>query len=299
MRLNTNPDAGEAPEGLLPLLSRVADACLAAEGLSGKYQAGLTLTDEAGITGINSAQRGIDRPTDVLSFPNVRYPAGRTARACPERLRRERDPETGCMDLGDIVLCVPRAREQAAEFGHSFAREAGFLLAHGMLHLMGYDHDTDARRDAMRAMEEAIMEKAGLPRELLDEDLPLIEGAREAMRMAYTPYSKYNVGACVRAADGRVFKGCNVENASYGMTICAERNAITTAVTEGATAFTAIAIAAEGALPSPCGACRQVLREFAKDMRVLLVNREGVRVTSLSALLPESFGPESLGGVTL
>ncbi len=297
MRLNTTAEPLEEQNVLLTLLASVGDACVREEGLDGKFQVTLVLTDNEGIRSINLREREIDAPTDVLSFPSVQYPADRTARSCAKRLRREIDIETGCMNFGDIVLSLPKAREQAAAYGHSFFREAGYLFAHGMLHLMGYDHDVASRQMKMRKMEESVMEKSGLPRELLDDDMPLVEGARQAMETAYAPYSKYKVGACLRASDGRLFRGCNVENASLGMTICAERNAITTAITEGAREFAAIAIAVDGNLPSPCGACRQTMREFAKDMRVLLVNREEIKITSLSALLPNSFGPEFLNEV--
>jgi len=128
-------------------------------------------------------------------------------------------------------------------------------------------------------------------------DKKLLDLAREAMHGAYVPYSNYPVGACLLAEDGRVFTGCNVENASYGATICAERTAAVKAVSEGARRFTAIAIAARGSAPYPCGVCRQVLNEFAvPEMRVLVTwDDQHVEKTTLGALLPNSFGPESLG----
>lgn len=293
MRLDAQIEAEGVPSGLLALFSLAGDAALREEGLVGKYQVGLILTDNAAIAEINREQRGIDRPTDVLSFPSTGFPGG-TARDNPGRLRRELDAQTRCMHLGDIIISLPRAQEQAVEYGHSLVREMVFLFVHGTLHLMGYDHETDTDRAHMRAMEETIMEKTGISRELTDADFELIEGAREAMRKAYAPYSKYKVGACLRAADGRMFKGCNVENASFGLSLCAERNAMTTGVTEGMEGVEAIAIAAEGSMPYPCGACRQFLREFAKDARVLMVSGDRIEVSSLQALLPDSFGPESI-----
>ena len=123
----------------------------------------------------------------------------------------------------------------------------------------------------------------------------LVRLAIEAMKNAYAPYSRYRVGACILAADGRMFCGCNVENASYGLTICAERGAVMAAVASGAREFTRIAIVSEGSLPWPCGACRQVLREFAPDIEVLVQDSEGnTHRATLSELLPMSFGPESL-----
>ena len=128
-------------------------------------------------------------------------------------------------------------------------------------------------------------------------DDELVKRAREALTNAYSPYSKIRVGAAVLATDGRVFTGCNVENASYGMTWCAERTAIVKAVSEGAHAFTTIAIATSRPQPlMPCGACRQVLREFAPTLRVIVVGDGGQRhETTLSALLPDAFGPEDIG----
>lgn len=294
MQLEITAERSKAPMWLAPLLEAVGDVSLACEGVSGRICVGFTLTDDEGIWEVNRAQRGIDRPTDVLSFPTVSYARGATARNSEKRLRREYDADTGCIYLGDIILSLPRAMEQAQEYGHSLRREAGFLFAHGMLHLMGYDHMEDTERAAMREMEEKIMEKANLPRELTDADWELIDAAKEAWKNAYAPYSHYHVGACIRADDGRMFPGCNVENASFGLTICAERNAATTAAAAGVRRFETIAIYAEGTDTSPCGACRQFLREFAKDMKVILVNEKGVEVTTLQTLLPSSFGPENV-----
>ena len=126
------------------------------------------------------------------------------------------------------------------------------------------------------------------------QDERLLALAREAMRAAYAPYSRYAVGACLLAEDGRVFTGCNVESASFGATICAERTALVKAVSEGARRFTAIAVAANASAPYPCGICRQMLAEFSPDMRVLVTWEGGSDETTLRALLPHHFGPESL-----
>lgn len=125
-------------------------------------------------------------------------------------------------------------------------------------------------------------------------DGELIAMAREALKNAYVPYSHYGVGACLVSDDGRAFSGCNVENASYGLTICAERNALTTAITQGARRFERIAIVSSGSMPWPCGACRQVLNEFSPDMTVLVENGSGARDSAaLRDLLPHGFGLES------
>jgi cytidine deaminase len=129
-------------------------------------------------------------------------------------------------------------------------------------------------------------------------DRALCEAALAARAHAYAPYSRFAVGAALRTAEGRVFVGCNVENASYGLTICAERNALAAAVAAGARDFTCVAIATEVRQPaSPCGACRQVLAELAPALQVLLVNPAGRVVRHrLSSLLPERFEPSQLQG---
>ena len=126
-------------------------------------------------------------------------------------------------------------------------------------------------------------------------DRELLDMAIAAREFAYAPYSKYKVGAALEAEDGRVFTGCNIENAAYGNTICAERTALGKAVSEGALHFTRIAISSSGSTPYPCGACRQSLYEFAPDLRILMTWDGNVRESTLRALLPEGFGPASLG----
>lgn len=119
----------------------------------------------------------------------------------------------------------------------------------------------------------------------------LVQEALRGQEAAYAPYSKFKVGAALRTRGGRVFLGCNVENSSYGLSICAERVAMTKAVSEGETDFVAIAVVTSSSPPSPpCGACRQFLAEFARDLRVVLANTDGERrETTLAALLPHAF----------
>lgn len=128
-------------------------------------------------------------------------------------------------------------------------------------------------------------------------DTELMAKAKEAMARAYAPYSKFQVGAALLAKNGQVFLGCNVENASYGGTICAERTAVVKAISEGVREFEKIAIAASsGGYASPCGICRQVLFEFMPDGTVLLDSeKEGMKAFSVRELLPFGFGPEDLG----
>lgn len=132
--------------------------------------------------------------------------------------------------------------------------------------------------------------------ELGPGDEELVRVASLARQRAHAPYSKYKVGAAIRTKRNKVHSGANVENASYGLTICAERTAAFAAVNAGDTAFDTIAIVIDDErLPTPCGACRQVLAEFAPAMRVVLATTGDKRkVTTLRELLPDPFLPENL-----
>lgn len=129
----------------------------------------------------------------------------------------------------------------------------------------------------------------------VDDEDRLLELAWEASQRAYAPYSGFLVGAALATKEGKLYSGCNVENASYGLTICAERTALFKAVSEGEREFELLAICAPGGVP-PCGACRQVLHEFSPGMSVVMAD-EHKRVAArnqLSELLPVTFGPSSL-----
>lgn len=117
----------------------------------------------------------------------------------------------------------------------------------------------------------------------------LMDLAKEAMKNAYTPYSKFNVGAAVLTKSGKVYTGCNIEIASYGATNCAERTAIFKAVSEGETDFKAIAITGDSDPTYPCGICRQVIVEFGKDIDILIEVEGELKVFSVDDLLPHSF----------
>lgn len=126
---------------------------------------------------------------------------------------------------------------------------------------------------------------------------PLLEAARAAQARAYAPYSNYAVGAALECEDGTIVAGCNVENASYGLTNCAERVAIATAVSQGHRRFRRIVVVSNSDPPAaPCGACRQVLREFSRDMEVRAVGPGRTMQWTLADLLPAAFGPEQLEG---
>jgi cytidine deaminase len=118
----------------------------------------------------------------------------------------------------------------------------------------------------------------------------LIETAREAKSRAYAPYSNFAVGATLETVDGKVFTGCNVENISFGLTICAERSAVSAAVSAGSRDFKKIVIISDSKRPiSPCGACRQVLAEFSPNLEIISVGCDGERYeTTLDLLLPRA-----------
>jgi cytidine deaminase len=124
----------------------------------------------------------------------------------------------------------------------------------------------------------------------------LIQQAIQARKQAYAPYSNYQVGAALLTQSGRLFTGCNVENAAYPDSLCAERVAVVKAVSEGEREFAAIAVVTSNG-GTPCGSCRQVLAEFGLDTMVLIADAEGkvCRETRLAELLPGAFGPEDLG----
>ena len=269
LELEWNPGAAEGrTEKTEALLARAGEAAQRAEQISVPLCVHVVLTDDEEIHRLNLSQRGIDRATDVLSFPAVSYPAGVTAGRARKLLEREYDPDEDACFLGDIVISLPHARAQAAEYGHSPERELAYLLVHGLFHLFGYDHMNEDEKRSMRTMEEKALDSAGMGRITDDE---LIGLAKEAMEHAYVPYSHFRVGAAN----------------------CAERTALFKAVYEGERDFTKIAIAADKAMAWPCGICRQALFEFSPDMTVIVAYGEEKASAKLSDLLPHGFGPST------
>ncbi|HSK69018.1 MAG TPA: cytidine deaminase [Candidatus Limnocylindria bacterium] len=263
-------------------------ACLRVQGITLPASVNVRLTDDEGIRDVNRDWRGIDRATDVLSFPAMDLAPARTL--TDRMLRRSPlfSPEEGAYELGDVAISVPRAAAQAGEYGHSARRETLYLLAHGMFHLMGYDHETPEDRQRMREKEEQALAMVDAARD--EGAAGLLAASREAREHAYAPYSGFKVGAALLGKSGKVYTGCNVENISFGLTNCAERTALFKAVSEGEREFEAIAIAAQGTPPWPCGACRQALSEFAPALRVHVTWDGGsADEAGLDALLPSSF----------
>lgn len=122
------------------------------------------LTDNEGIHELNRQHRGIDRPTDVLSFPNVDYDRPADFSVAEDNIEDYFDPENGELCLGDIVISVDKVYEQSAEYGHSVMREYAFLVAHSMLHLLGYDHMEPQDAEVMERKQEEILDRLGITR---------------------------------------------------------------------------------------------------------------------------------------
>ena len=265
----------------------LADACFTSQGLTVPLFATLTMTNEARIRDINRQWRDKDTPTDVLSFPALDLTPDDTLRDGHPQLAFSWDSGENAYFLGDVILCVPRALAQSAEYGHSLEEELLYLFAHGLLHLMGYDHMQEEDKKSMRDKEKEALSRA---KDRVFPDQDLLDLARGARANAYVPYSNFRVGAALLCEDGQVFLGSNIENISYGLTMCAERTAVFKAVSQGCRHFKAIAIAADATAPWPCGACRQVLAEFSPKMRVMVTWDQGQTAQStLEDLLPNSF----------
>lgn len=248
-----------------------------------EYEVDVSIVDNARIHEINKEYRGIDRPTDVISFAFYDDENELLIRDNPHKV------------LGEIIISYERATEQASDYGHTLYREMSFLFVHGLLHLLGYDH--------MKKEDEAIMfglqdEILGEVRNMFDKEL-LLKKANEARKLSYSPYSHFAVGAALLTKDNKIFLGANIENSSYPLCMCAERNALYNAMLNGYKKDDFVALALSAATPtpcSPCGACRQVISElFPKDAPILMSNVKGdVQETTIAQLLPFAFSEDDL-----
>ena len=150
---------GAASQGNCALIRRVIRTALAAEGVDFPCEVDVLLTNDSGIHAINREMRQVDRPTDVLSFPEFDLTPGQLPGA------EDADPGTGLVPLGDMVISMERVAAQAKEYGHSNRRELSYLVVHSVLHLLGYDHlDEGPQKAQMRAREEAILGELGIGR---------------------------------------------------------------------------------------------------------------------------------------
>ncbi|MEN3186771.1 MAG: cytidine deaminase [Atribacterota bacterium] len=188
---------------------------------------------------------------------------------------------------GEILICVPVAFEQAQEQGYRVGEEILLLFIHGLLHLLGYQDSTE---EESKEMAKRAQELLNLTREWQLRK-SLVKKAWEAKAYAYAPYSHFGVGAALLGDGGKIFTGCNVENSSFGLTICAERVALVKAVSSGAQHFQKIAIVSDAStFCLPCGACRQVLFEFAPALEIISATSSlDFQVFHLDELLPYGF----------
>lgn len=287
---------GAAEEAFVRRLEAVCRGYLTSSGLIPDAvvdtEVSLSLMSADEIAALNKEYRETNEATDVLSFPMWEAADG--------SFQPPSDWEV--LPLGDIVVCPQVVAKNAAENGRSFEAETALVILHGLLHLTGHDHDTEERKAEMWKLQDAMVssfldESGGTTTHSIDEAAArgLIEAARAARERAYAPYSHFKVGAALLFRDGRVVSGCNVENASYGLSLCAERNAMTTAVTMGEEEPLAAAIVGErGECCPPCGACRQFLAEFGLDMDIILEDGDKMKFYKLRELLPADFSHSSM-----
>lgn len=152
-------------ESIKGLIFEAVEASLKYEGFREEYELSVVITDNVGIREINREFRDIDRETDVLSFPMLEFEEGYSEEGEFEIDFEDKNPETGAVVLGDIVLSLEKAATQSREYGHSIEREVGFLIVHSCLHLLGYDHENGEDRNIMREKEEKILIEMGLTRQ--------------------------------------------------------------------------------------------------------------------------------------
>ena len=349
MRINFSDDQDtiKIPGAAVALLKKGLRAVAKLHKLPAATEVSVTLVNDEVIRVLNKNYRGIDQPTDVLSF----------ALDEGEDVLLTGGPEEHL--LGDIIISAEAVVRQGKAYGHGLNRELVYLGVHSMLHLLGYDHMKKEDKAKMRAAEEEVLATLHLSQAQMDaaearkdplhfadtliakepeakaflaEDttamntsrqssLPakgrekpkqvvqqtenktipartlqrLFKAALKAREKAYAPYSHFQVGAALLTTDGKVFAGCNVEISSFGLTVCAERNAIHASVAAGygPGQMDILLVAADTLnVTSCCGACRQVIAEFG-IRRIVLANIQGhMETVTLEELLPFRFQAE-------
>ena len=340
-------DEVKVPKEAVTLLKQGLQAVAKLHKLSARTEVSVSLVNDEVIHVLNKDYRGIDRPTDVLSF----------ALDEAEEPQEIGGPETHL--LGDIIISAETAVRQGREYGHGLNRELVYLGVHSLLHLLGYDHMNKEDKAVMRQEEEKALQMIHLSQADLDrgagKDDPdhfavavvdaepeqsvkkgkqkdtaaekikpvksgkknnknakdgektmgrkdakatdktikkLFKKALKTRENAYVPFSKFKVGAAVLTKSGDIYTGCNVENSSFGLTVCAERVAMFNAAAAGVRPgeITMLLVAADTEdVTSPCGACRQVMAEFEIPVIVMANVRGDMKTVSLEELLPFSF----------
>lgn len=331
IHFSDDQDIVKIPQTAIALLKRGLQAVADLHDLSAGTEVSVTLVDDEVIHVLNKDYRGIDRPTDVLSF------------ALDEGENMPEPDGAGEHLLGDIIISAETAVRQGQEYGHGLKRELVYLAVHSLLHLLGYDHMNKKDKAEMRAEEEKALAALHLSQAELDREATaadprhfadslvkvtqkaqlssakrpiktndtegsavseaifqkLLRAALKVRRNAYVPFSKFQVGAAVLTCTGKIFTGCNVENSSFGLTMCAERVAVGNAVAAGfkpgqLEILLCAADTPEGT--SPCGACRQVMAEFRIDTVILANTRGEKKIVSSEELLPFGFRSEDFAG---
>lgn len=249
-------------------------------GIKTNYIIDVNIVDNKSIHEINKEYRGIDKATDVISFAFFDDKDEKVISDVPT-------------SLGQILISYEKAEEQAEAYKHSIEREMSFLFTHGMLHLLGFDHMNKKDELIMFNIQDEILGGHFMTKE------ELIAKAIEARNLSYSPYSNFKVGAALLTKDGKVYLGSNIENSSYPLCMCAERNAMYNAKMHGMEQdkIEALAVVADTDEPcSPCGACRQVMAEILpKTCKVYLANLKGmVKETTIDELLPFAFSDKDL-----
>lgn len=173
---------------------------------------------------------------------------------------------------GEVVISLPVAEEQARERNIPVKEEVSYLFIHGLLHLLGYEDGDPESKKVMTERAKSLLAEFGK----FQARKSLIKKAEKARALAYAPYSRFQVGAAIAGREGEVFTGCNIENASFGLTVCAERVALWKGVSAGVRDFSRIAIISTSSqLCLPCGACRQVLYQFSPGIEVVATRVDG------------------------
>ena len=329
IHFSDDQDEVKVPKEAVALLKKGLQAVAKLHKLSAKTEVSVSLVNDEVIHVLNKDYRGIDRPTDVLSF------------ALDEA---EEPAETGGPDvhvLGDIIISAETAVRQGKEYGHGLNRELVYLGVHSLLHLLGYDHMNQADKAKMREEEEKALQLIHLSQEDLDKDAgnadpfhfsaaiketehkkarkrmkeietqhckdskkidatlkenktikKLYKKALQTRENAYVPFSRFKVGAAVLTKDGDIFTGCNIENSSFGLTVCAERVALFNAAASGVRPGEMqmlLVVADTEDVTSPCGACRQVMAEFEIPAVIMANVRGDMRQVTVEEILPFSF----------
>lgn len=319
IHFSDDQDEVKIPKEAVALLKKGLQAVARLHKLSAKTEVSVSLVSDEVIHVLNKDYRGIDRPTDVLSF------------ALDEA---EEPAEVGGPDvhmLGDIIISAETAVRQGNEYGHGLNRELVYLGVHSLLHLLGYDHMTEEDKEKMREEEEKSLQMIHLSQKDLDgeqdkekadplhfsavvEDFTvsdqkvikktdksfeknktvkkLYKKALKTRENAYVPFSKFKVGAAVLTKDGDIFTGCNIENSSFGLTVCAERVAMFTAAASGVRRGEMkmlLVVADTEEVTSPCGACRQVIAEFEIPVIIMANVRGEMKQVTLEEVLPFGF----------